>query len=257
MRCKECLEESKHVFVEKPLATEYRHSQELVKLAREKGVILMVGHIFRYNEAVKFVRDQVQQGLAGRVYYMFGRFMDFKRPREDVGAVLNFAIHHIDMFNFILNDVPREVLCITRHILGRSEYEDLGIIALRYGDGALGLVEVGWLCPNKYRELVVIGEKKSFFTELIEQEVRVCEARMEKWEGYFEPVWGEVLIKSIKHEEPLKLELTDFIQSIRSGGVPSVDPASVLAVMKTLDATLESAKSERWVKIEYEPPYGD
>jgi predicted dehydrogenase len=106
--CKECLASGKHVLVEKPLTTCYSDARKLVQFAAKCNRILMVGHIFRYNAAVRKIKELIESGELGKIYYMFGHYMGFKDPRAELGALLNFAIHHIDIYDYLFDEIPEE-----------------------------------------------------------------------------------------------------------------------------------------------------
>jgi len=250
--CKECLEAEKHVFVEKPLTTNYEEAKKLVQLAQKKGKTLMVGHIFRYNLAVQKIKELIEKGKLGEVYYMFGHFMGLKDPRLDVGALYNYAVHHIDIYNFLLEKLPEEVTCCTGYFLGREKLEDLTVLVLRYSSGTLGIVECSWLPPGKHRDLTVVGSKKSITSDLLKQTIKLHDSYIEAQKGKLKAVNRGATEISLEFKEPLKLELLDFIESIKTGRKPLADGQAALNVIKIMDKALESAELGRTVRIYYD-----
>lgn len=247
--CKRCLDAGKHVFVEKPLTTSYTQAKELVQLAREQGKILMTGHIFRYNEAVREIKRLMDKGALGRVYYMFGHFMGLKNPRNDIGALYNYAVHHIDVYNYLLDEIPEEILCCTGHFLGRRDLEDMFVLTLRYPSNILGIVEGSWLPPGKIRDLTVVGSKRSIIADLLKQTIEIYDCYIEEREGRLKAVdKGKRKIK-ITFEEPLRLELLDFIKSIRTGREPLASGESALKAILVVEKALKSAELGRSVRI--------
>jgi len=250
--CKACLEEGCHVFVEKPMATSYRQALDLVRTATKQSLVLAVGHIFRYNMAVRFVKDYVGRGQLGDVYYLTGKFINLKAPRNDVGAILNYAVHHVDIFSFVLEALPTHVFCYKGHYLNRSMLEDAGFIMLKYPKGIIATLEVSWVHPIKRRTLTVVGGRQSLFVDLLEQKVRIFDARLElEGEGFKPRIYGERVL-NIKHEEPLKLELTDFLESIVYGREPLASGRQVLFVIRVLELAIKSAREGREVRIHYD-----
>jgi len=166
---KKCLEAGKHVFVEKPFTKSYVEAEELVQIAEEQGKTLMVGHIFRYNFAVRKIKELIERLEIGQVYYLFGHFMGLKDPRIDVGALFNYTVHHIDIYNYLLQKMPEEVTCCAGFFLGRNEFEDVALLVLKYPGNIMGIIEGSWLPPGKYRDLTVVGSRKSLTSNLSEQ----------------------------------------------------------------------------------------
>jgi len=247
--CKKCLKAGKHVFVEKPLTMSYTEAKELVQLAKGKNKILMVGHIFRYNRAVQKIKELIKRGELGKVYYMFGHFMGLKNPRNDTGALYNYAVHHIDIYNYLLDKIPEEILCCTGHFLGRGNFEDMFVLTLRYPSNILGIIEGSWLSPRKFRDLTVVGSRRSVVSDLLKQTIEVYESYIEKREGRLNAVdRGKREIK-IDLEEPLKLELLDFIESIKTMREPLASGKSALKAILVIEKALESAKLRRSVRI--------
>lgn len=247
--CKECLAAGKHVFVEKPLATKYAEARKLVQFAADKDRILMVGLIYRYNLAVKKIKELVDLGELGKIYYMFGHYMGFKEPRAEVGALLNFAVHHIDIYDYLLEELPEEVTCSVAHFLGREKFEDLAVLILRYGNGAVGIIENSWLPPGNYRDLTVVGSKKSVTSDLSKQTVVLHNIRMKKNSGTIKAIDEGQLPLDVKFEEPLKLELKDFIECIKTGRKPIADAETASRTVMIAEKALESAHLKRSVEI--------
>jgi len=247
--CKKCLTKGKHVFVEKPLATSYDEARRLTQLAADKDRILMAGHIFRYNLAVRKIKELINHGELGKIYYMLGHYMGFKEPRTDVGALLNFAVHHIDIYDYLLEELPEEVTCSVAHFLGRENFEDLAVIVLRYENGAVGIIESGWLPPGNYRDLTVVGSKKSVTSDLSKQTVILHDIRMEKNNGTFKAIDKGALNLDVKIEEPLKLELKDFIECVKTGRKPIVHGQVASRAVMIAEKALQSARLKRSVKI--------
>jgi len=248
--CKESLTAGKHVFVEKPMTTDYKEAKELVQLARSRSRVLAVGHILRYNRAVQELKGLIKEGELGDVYYMFGHFMGLKNPRTDVGALFNFTVHHIDVYNFLLDTSPREVMGCLGHYLGRERFEDMAFLSLQYPKGIIGLIQGSWLPPGKHRDLTVVGSKGSITCDLLHQELKLHHIFIEAHNGKLEAIDEGTTELKVKFEEPLKVELQDFINCITTGEKPLADGESALQVIKVAEKALESARLRRSVDID-------
>lgn len=250
--CKQCLAAGKHVMVEKPLTTSYAEAKELVQMAAEKNKTLMAGHIFRYNPAVRKIKELIEHGDLGELYYMFGHYMGLKDPRLDVGALFNYAVHHIDIYNYLLGKTPEQATCCIGHFLNRKNLEDLAILALRYQNGIMGIVEGSWLPPGKHRDLTIIGSEKSVTSNLLKQSLTIHNVCIERKDGILRAVNGGSLNIKIKFQEPLKLELKDFVECVKTGRKPLADGQAALDAIKVAEKALESARLKRSVKIDEE-----
>jgi predicted dehydrogenase len=247
--CKECLTAGKHVFVEKPLTIKYSEAKKLVRLAADNDRILMGGLIYRYNPAVRKIKELIDLGEFGKIYYLYGHYMGFKEPRQEVGALLNAAVHHIDIYDYLLEKIPEEATCNAAHFLGRENFEDLAVLVLSYGKDTVGVVESGWLPPGNYRDLTVVGSKKSVTSDVSKQTVTLHDIHMEKKDGTFNAVNKGSLSLAVKFEEPLKLELKDFVECISAGKKPVADGEVASRSVMIAEKALESARLKRSVKI--------
>ncbi len=113
--CKECFDRKKDVFVEKPIALTTSEAKAMIAHAEENGVILQVGHIYRYHPASRKIKEILKQGKLGTVQYAYGHFMGFKRPRTDVGVTQTDAIHYFDLFNYLFSEPPQKVTAVIRN----------------------------------------------------------------------------------------------------------------------------------------------
>lgn len=247
--CKECLEMEKHVFVEKPLATKYAEAIKLVQLAAEKKRILATGLIYRYNPAVRKIKELINSGELGKIYYMLGHYMGFKEPRTDVGAFLNFTVHHIDIYDYLLEEIPEEVTCNTSHFLGREKFEDLALLFLRYKKGTIGIIEGGWLPPGNYRDLIVVGSRRSVTSDIGKQTIVLHDIHMDKNDGTFKAIDKGKKSLNLQYEEPLKLELKDFVECVKTGRQTAANAQAASRTLMIAEKALESARLKRSVKI--------
>jgi len=247
--CSECLAAGKHVFVEKPLTTKYAEAKKLVQIADRKKIILMAGHIFRYNPAVRKIKELIAQGVLGKIYYLFGHYGGFKDPRAEVGALLNFAVHPIDIYDYLLEKSPEEVTCNIAHFLGRKNFEDLAVIFLKYKNDTIGIIECSWLPPGNYRDLTIVGSKKSVTVDLVKQTLILHNIHIDKREEALKAVNEGQTSLNVKFEEPLKLELRDFIECIKTGRTPIAHGEVAAKIVLIAEKALESAKLKRSVKI--------
>src|SRR5947199_3315420 len=162
--CRELLEMGKDVFVEKPISLVSAEAKKLTKLAERAGLILQVGHIFRFDPASLWLRDAIAQGRFGRIKILRARFTGLKRPRSDTGVTFADSIHFIDLFNFFLGSTPRRIHAVMDDFLGRG-MDDESLVVLEYdrGDGSAirATVEAGYHAPGKVREVTIMGDKSS------------------------------------------------------------------------------------------------
>jgi len=251
--CRELLELRKDVFVEKPITLLSVEARRLAEIAECTQCILQVGHIFRFDSASLWLRDEIRQGRLGRLKILRGRFSGFKRPRPDTGVTFADAIHFIDLFNFFLGKAPHRVHAIVKDFMGRG-MDDESLVALEYGttDGpVLAIVEAGYHIPGKAREVTVVGEKSSVVCDynVAQYKIRTFENRHLAEAGSFEAVEGEVHQLEFPPEEPLRTELTAFIESLETREPSLADGRSGFEAVRVVEAALESARAGRWIEI--------
>lgn len=251
--CREFLEAGKDVFVEKPLTLANDESRALAELAQQRGRILQVGHILRFDPATLWLREAIQGGEFGRINMLRGHFGGFKRPRNDSGVMFADGIHFVDLFNFLLGALPRQVLAVHHDFMGRG-LDDVSLVSLEY-ETPLGrtwaTVENDYFIPGKFREVIVCGEKLSAVCDynVAQYKIKTYDNRHIREGNDFKGVEGAVKQIECPPEEPLMAELRAFVDSIKTRQAPRADAWSGHDAVRVLNAALESARTGRAVEL--------
>ena len=153
------LEAGKDLLVEKPLAIDVRHGEELVKLAEANGRILMVGHILRYHPAIQRLQELIQAGALGKINYLYSNRLNIGKIRTEENILWSFAPHDISVMLSLLNEMPDRVTCQGNAYLSR-DIVDVTLSHFEFPSGVQAHIFVSWLHPVKEQKLVVVGSSK-------------------------------------------------------------------------------------------------
>ena len=257
---KAALQAGKHVMVEKPLAQTSAQCKELIKIAEKHKLTLMVGHVFIYNAAVRKVKEYIQSGELGEIYYIYSQRLNLGQVRQDVNALWNFAPHDISILCYWLDAEPERVVARGYSYI-QSDVEDVVFMSLDFPNNVGANVHISWLDPHKIRLMTVVGSNKMIVYDDVSADARITvydkgvtkkmkEApdgkgislgRYETF-GEFQLLLraGDVLIPKVEFVEPLKVECQHFIDCIRSGQQPMTDGYDGLRVVATLEAAQQS-----------------
>lgn len=253
----EALKAGLHVMVEKPFTTTEAHGLELIALAKVKDLRLMVGHTFEFNPAVWALKDLIASPEFGGVRYINSARLNLGLYQPDVDVIWDLAPHDISIINFILGSSPTSVHAWGLNLMG--DRADVAYIGLRYEDlDVSAKIHVSWLDPMKVRRTTVVGENAmAVYDDVAEERIRIYDKGV-KSEGISDNTGGYPLsyrngaITSpyVAFEEPLKLELANFVQSIRTGANPASDGHNGLDVVRVLIAADESQRTGSWVNVD-------
>ncbi len=242
------MEAGKDVLVEKPLAMTTAECTDLVKFAEENGRVLMVGHTFIYNAAVKMIKNLHDTGEIGDLLYVYSSRVNLGRVRQDVNALWNVAPHDISIVNHVLDQQPIRVQATGRSYL-QPGIEDVVFAVFEYPGGALAHVHSSWLDPSKVRRSTFVGSKKMVIYDDVESEgkikiydkgVRRTSPDTEYGEFQLKLHSGDIHIPKITFTEPLAEECAHFVECIRDRSVPRTDGRQGLAVVAALEAAQAS-----------------
>ncbi len=212
--CK-CLKAGKHVLVEKPIASTSEQSKKLVALAQKNQCILSVGYLFRFNNAIKKVKELVED--IGEIQYIACRYIhSTKPPRKDSGVMLNLAVHPIDIVNFVTGKRPQCVVAKKKNLLS-EELEDSAVILLDYKD-FFATVEVSCTHPEKKRDMWIIAGKEKLYVDYFSQTI----TRYPLVVTYEKVERGEPIQEPVVPNEPLKDELDYFIKLVDKANAKKV-----------------------------------
>jgi predicted dehydrogenase len=248
---REALMAGKHVLVEKPLTRSSEEARELIRIADQNGVLLMVGHTFEYNPAVLALKEIVDRGVVGRVLYIDAARLNLGQYRTDVNVLWDLAPHDISIMNFILGGEPTHVSARGNACIQPSTH-DVAYVELKYPNGVLGHIHVSWLEPCKVRRITVVGDEKMVVYNDVaaEEKLRIYDKGVTRTtsSGDFADFQlsyhnGGVSIPAVAAGEPLKLELTHMMDSIRAGTRPRSDGLSGLRVINVLEAADKSLQN--------------
>ena len=251
----QALEAGKHVFMEKPLAANSQEAVELCDEATSRNLHLMTGHIFLYNDGVTTMKEIVDRGELGNLFYIHSLRTNLGPIRSDVNALWDLAAHDISIFNYIFGGLPRQVTCSAYNLLGRP-MEDLAQGTLVYPNNRVAAFFVSWLDPQKKREITIVGDRKMLTFDdmnpsrplkIFDKGITVSKPaeysdtfnnfRMSIREGQcFEP--------DISTGEPLKNECCHFIDCILTGQSPKTDGQNGLDVVSVLEALTRSLNED-------------
>jgi predicted dehydrogenase len=238
-----CIERGTAVLVEKPIAASAEEGEALRAAAERRQVPLMVGHVERFNPAVRELKRRLAGGELGRVYQVTARRAGpFFRRERDVGVVHDLATHDIDVLRYLLGCEIEQVQAQT--LTGvRTEHEDAVAGVLRFESGAVAQLEANWLSPAKQRELVLLGERGMFALDYLKRTL-VWYALGDDSEST-----GEEIAIPDAASEPLEEELKAFVRAARGSEPAAVSAADGIAAVRVAEALVEAGQTGRAVRV--------
>jgi len=238
-----CLENKKHVFVEKPLALTVEDGEELVRLSRKNKRIMMVGHLMEYHPAVRKLKEYIVNGDLGEIYYLYSQRVNLGKVRIDENALWSLAPHDISMILFLLDSYPEEVSATGESYLNKK-IEDVIFFTLRFPSRIIAHIHVSWLDPDKIRKLTVVGSRKmAVFDDMsLHEKIKIFDKGVPSHDA-LSLRFGDIHIPALDASEPLKNECQHFIECIREGREPLSNGADGLRVLKILCMAQKSLKA--------------
>jgi UDP-N-acetylglucosamine 3-dehydrogenase len=236
-----------NVLVEKPIAATREEAVEMIQASRDAGRMLTVGHIERFNPAIRELRRRLEANELGRVFQINAtRLGPFPARIRDVGVVVDLAPHDLDIMRYLIGSEPIRIHAETERRI-HTEHEDLFNGMIKFANGVVGVLDINWLTPTKKRTLTVTGERGMYVADYIAQDL-VFYANPEAeatWvnRGVTSVAEGEMTRRSVRREEPLTVELREFARAVRDGGPPPVDPHDAMVALLLARKMVESALS--------------
>ena len=235
-----------HAFIEKPIASTLEEGRRLLDAAARANKLLAVGHIERFNPAVRELQRRLEAGEGGRIFQLQAvRDGPFATRIRDVGVTIDLATHDLDVMSHLAGSPVERLYAETEQRI-HTQHEDMLNALLRFDNGTLGVLQVNWLTPTKIRQLTVLGERGMFACNYLTQDLTFYKnAEVEAAPDDDSPLRtvteGESVVFPIQKGEPLRLELQAFTEAVRGERPLEVDGAAGLRALHLALAVVESA----------------
>jgi predicted dehydrogenase len=217
-----CLVAGKHVFVEKPLAASLDEAEELIALANEHGLALMCGHTFLYSPPVRMVKQLIDSGELGDLYFISSSRVNLGLHQRDISVIWDLGPHDFSILLYWLGEMPDTIRATGRDSIVPG-IADVAFVTLEFGSGLIANVELSWLAPSKLRRTVLVGSKKMVVyedggVEAIKVYDRGVDYKDPETFGEYQLSYrtGDILSPKLSTEEPLGVQLGEFLRSVRS-----------------------------------------
>jgi predicted dehydrogenase len=242
------LQAGKHVFVEKPLAASSTEALGLIAAAKERGLVLMPGHTFLYSPPVNMIREVIESGDLGEIYFISTSRVNLGLHQPDVSVAWDLGPHDFSILRYWLEETPVFLSATSRGCV-MPTVPDVAFINLEFASGTIAHVEMSWLAPSKLRRTTIVGSRKMIvYDDVSNEPVRIFDSgvmvRDPESFGEYRLTYrtGDILSPRIDVAEPLLLELDDFRSSIVNGSTPRSSRElglEVVRMIEAVDASLE------------------
>lgn len=260
---KQALKSGKHVLVEKPLATTTAEADDLAALAEASGKVLMVGHTFLYNAAVRYAKKLLADDSMGQLYYIYSQRLNLGQVRSDVNAWWNLAPHDVSILLYLMNgELPASVSAVGVSYI-QPGIEDVVFATLQWASGVTGHIHVSWLDPGKIRKMTLVGSRKMVvYDDVSDDKIMIFDKGVDRVPKIGERMdydqsdgyqlihrTGDIWLPKISFQEPLKTEAAHFLECLRTGQPPLTGPKHARDVVAVLEATQNALTSGKSVSL--------
>lgn len=223
------------ILVEKPISDKLNNAEDMVKYARDKGVVLTVGHVERYNPAILLLKQIIDSGRLGRVVSISAKRVGPGPPKlKDTGVIIDLAVHDLDIICYLFGAAPTDIYAFAGE--GENGLEDRASIMLKFSGQRAGTLDTNWLTARRVRTLDLVGLQAVAHLDYIDQTIIISEHEKDEE------------IKFVK-QEPLMKELTHFVNVVRGKEKPLVTGEDGIRALKLALAAVESYKTGEVQKL--------
>lgn len=238
------------VLIEKPMTLTVADAEAIVAKAETAGVPVVVGHVLLFHPVIERLRELIAAGELGDVYYLYGRRVNLGRVRPDENALWSFGPHDVSITMELLGERPVRVAAHGRAFL-QPDIEDVVFFTMEFASGILAQIQMSWLDPHKERQLTVVGSRRMVVFDDMQarEKLTIFDRGIDRppeYGSYGESLAireGDILIPRVANTEPLRAELSHFVDVVRDGVTPRVSAHDGLQVVRVLAAASSSLKS--------------
>jgi len=245
---KAALENGKHVFAEKPFTSSVAQAEELIEIAARKNLTIMVDHTFLFTGAVTKIKELIDSGVLGDLYYYDSLRVNLGLFQHDVSVIWDLAPHDLSIMDHLIRREPEAIVATgEKHLNG---VEDVAYITVYFPDSIIAHINVNWLSPVKMRTTLVGGQKKMLvWNDLVaDEKVRVYDKGVDitSGEGLRDILvsyrTGDMWAPQVQQVEALRVELEYFAKCLMEGKVPFNDGLAGLRIVRMLEAAERSIR---------------
>lgn len=238
----------KHTLIEKPMASSAAQCEELIEIAAEKGLVLMVGHTFLYSAPVRKIVEIARAGDLGEIRCINARRLNLGLYQKDINVAWDLAPHDISIILHVLGESPVEINCQgNAHVT--PGIEDVTNMSLIFPNNRFATIQSSWLEPRKIREMTIVGTRRMIVYDDLQplEKIRIYDVRVDRpphydsfAEFHYSYHYGDSYIPRIEQEEPLKAECQHFLDCIANGNRPLTSGHEGHELVRILEASSKS-----------------
>jgi predicted dehydrogenase len=246
---KAALLNGKHIFVEKPFTANVAQAEELIELAAKKKLQIMVDHTFLFTGAVRKIRQLVEEGVMGNLFYYDSMRVNLGLFQHDINVIWDLAPHDLSIMDYVIQKEPDAIVATGEKHL--NSHVDIAFLTIYFPDNVVAHINVNWLSPVKVRTTLIVGEKKMLVWNDLEadEKIKVYDKGVSVKNGS-KGVYdllvsyrsGDMWAPRVEQTEALRAETSHFMESINANRAPMNDGAAGLRVVRLLEAAEISLK---------------
>ena len=240
----ELLMAGKHVYVEKPISTVAQEAKDLMELANERGLVLMVGHLLLYHPAVNRLKMLVDEGALGEIVYAQSDRLNVNYFKNDRSVMWDLAPHDVSMISYVIGKEPKRVISAVGCSSDRNEIMDITHLGIEFEDDVIAQISDSWITPKKHVTLMVRGTKA---TAILDD--TVAEKKLQVFDNFAGGASTNIHLDYLEIE-PLKLECQHFVSCCETGKKARSDGENGYSVVKILEEAEQIMLGEKIKKLD-------
>lgn len=253
-----CLENGKHILVEKPFTSNSQEAQDLIRIANKNKRILMVGHVYEYNPGIIKLKEIIKKGSLGNIYYAYAERLGLGPIRKHANALWDLAVHDISVAFYLLGETPQEVIAVGEYYIQKG-IKDIVFVSLKFPSRLIYNFYTSWIAPEKIRRTSVVGSKgMAVFDDVNKSEILKIYKRtinsglLDSTPAYHDHQLvvsvGDVHVPKVEQSEPLKNQARHFLKCVSKDRRPLSGAEDGLRVVRILEAAERSLRTRKAVK---------
>ena len=255
---RKALEAGKHVLIEKPITTSSSDAEKLISLAQKNNLVLTVDHTFVYTGAVRKIKEIIDQGELGDIYYFDSVRVNLGLFQHDINVIWDLVPHDLSIMDYLIGRQPKAISVFGASHLGQ-DIENIAYLNLKFDDSLIAHIHVNWLAPVKLRKTLISGTRKMIVYDDMENSekvkvfdsgVSITKAPENIYRTLVQYRTGDMYAPKLDQREALNVECEQFVDAIQGGVVPVTDGNAGRRIVAMLEAAQESLEHQgTWIPV--------